>query len=61
MENWDTSNVTDMSFMFTFSVFNQNLSGWCVTKILSEPYNFHFLSSLIEKNKPLWENALVNR
>jgi surface protein len=54
LENWDTSNVTDMSFMFTFSIFNQNLSGWCVTKISSEPYNFSFLSSLIEKNKPLW-------
>ena len=39
--NWDTSNVTDMSYIFYVAdAFNQNLSGWCVTNITSEPIDF---------------------
>ena len=52
--NWDTSNVNNMGFMFTFTLFNQDLSGWCVSRILSEPLNFSLLSSLKESNKPIW-------
>ena len=52
--NWETSNVTNMGFMFSFTLFNQDLSTWCVKRISSEPYNFSFLSSLSESNKPIW-------
>ena len=34
--------------------FNQNLSGWCVTNITSEPSGFSPLSSLTNQNKPVW-------
>jgi len=34
--------------------FNQDLSGWCVTNISSEPPEFSIDSPLIESNKPVW-------
>jgi len=34
--------------------FNQDISGWCVTNITSEPYQFSDSSSLTESNKPVW-------
>ena len=34
--------------------FNQDLSGWCVTLILSEPSNFALNSVLVPENKPVW-------
>jgi hypothetical protein len=36
------------------SSFNVDLSGWCVTNILSEPSYFSYNSPLIESNKPIW-------
>lgn len=56
--NWDTSNVTDMSFMFNGNTaFNQYLSNWCVTNIVSEPERFSTNSVLENINKPLWGNC----
>ena len=57
--NWNTSSVTDMDYMFwgaggTNTIFNQNLSGWCVSNISSEPTFFAERSALINANKPLW-------
>ena len=41
MRNWDTSNVRDMFMMFdTAEAMQQNLSGWCVSKIGTKPHNF---------------------
>jgi len=49
------SNVTDMFQMFGgASAFNQDLSGWCVTNITSEPTSFSLSSPLSEDNKPVW-------
>nr|WP_275667565.1 BspA family leucine-rich repeat surface protein [Williamsoniiplasma luminosum] len=34
LNNWKTSNVTDMSYMFyAAKTFNNDLSGWDVTKV----------------------------
>jgi hypothetical protein len=34
--------------------FNQDLSGWCVSSIPSEPSDFTTNSALTEANKPIW-------
>jgi hypothetical protein len=34
--------------------FNQDISDWCVTNIVSEPINFSYASPLSESNKPVW-------
>jgi hypothetical protein len=36
------------------SSFNQDISGWCVSNINSEPINFLFSSALTDANKPVW-------
>jgi len=47
--------VTNMSSMFKSAIaFNQNISGWCVTNISSEPLDFSLNSALSESNKPVW-------
>lgn len=56
---WDTSNVTNMSGMFLDATnFNQNLRGWCVEKIPTEPAgylsDFATGSALTSVNKPNW-------
>ena len=45
-----------MVAMFSYaSSFNQDLTGWCVTNITSEPSKFATLSALItDANKPVW-------
>ena len=51
----DVSKVTNMEGMFyEATAFNQDISGWCVTNITSEPYYFSPNSSLIESYKPVW-------
>lgn len=53
--SWDTSNVVTMGNLFAgASIFNQNLSGWCVTNITTEPVNFSTGSALSANNKPVW-------
>jgi len=34
--------------------FNQDISSWCVTNIVSEPSEFSAESPLSESNKPIW-------
>jgi hypothetical protein len=48
--------VTDMASMFfSATAFNQNLTGWCVSLIPSEPTNFAGgTSGLTAPNKPIW-------
>lgn len=52
--DWDVSKVTDMGSMFQNSLFNQNISKWCVTNIPTEPLGFSASSSLAIQNKPVW-------
>ena len=52
--DWNVSNVTNMHTMFRNTSFNQDLSSWCVTNIVSEPNDFSVLSPLSESNKPVW-------
>ena len=55
INSWDTSAVTDMSYMFyEASVFNQDLTAWCVTNIAAEPVDFATSSALTNANKPVW-------
>lgn len=59
---WDVSNVTDMTRMFRASlqgtsvVFNQDLSGWCVSNIPSEPADFAATRSTSwdTSKQPVW-------
>ena len=53
----DTSQVTDMSNMFAHSpAFNQDLTGWCVPNIISEPSEFKTSSGMPSdgSNDPKW-------
>ena len=52
--SWDTSNVINMDNMFMGVSYNQDLSGWCVSNISSEPPQFWDTSSMVDSNKPLW-------
>jgi hypothetical protein len=36
------------------TAFNQDLTGWCVKNIASEPSEFAINSSLTDENKPIW-------
>jgi surface protein len=56
--SWNTSKVTNMSYMFSeASAFNQNLTGWCVTNITTEPTYFSTFSALTPANKPVWRTC----
>jgi surface protein len=37
---WDTSNVTDMSYMFSISQFNHDIGGWNVSNVIDMGYMF---------------------
>tara|TARA_B110000259_G_scaffold79577_1_gene93218 strand:+ start:2558 stop:2770 length:213 start_codon:yes stop_codon:yes gene_type:complete len=53
--SWNTSSANEMSYIFYFAqIFNQDLSGWCVTKIASEQTGFAISSALTNTNKPIW-------
>jgi hypothetical protein len=44
-----------MGFMFNAAtLFNQDLTNWCVTNITSEPSGFSYTSALTTANKPVW-------
>jgi len=42
------------SMFVNASSFNQDLTAWCVSNIISEPDNFATDSVLTEANKPVW-------
>jgi len=49
-----------MEAMFQFaSIFNQDLSGWCVQEIPSEPTDFATSSALTPENYPVWGSCPV--
>jgi len=44
-----------MNFMFYgTTAFNQNLSGWCVSTITSEPGGFHDSAASWVLDRPVW-------
>jgi len=44
-----------MNFMFRYAnLFNQDLTGWCVSNISSVPSLFSIGSALTNSNKPVW-------
>ena len=52
---WDVSSCSSMYSMLSgTTVFDQDLSGWCVQNILSEPINFAANSALSAAHKPVW-------
>jgi len=57
---WDVSNVTEMTGMFARSLsFNQNLSGWCVSGISSEPEGFTQGATSWTRPRPTWGTCPV--
>ena len=51
IENWDTSLITDMSFLFSMNkTFNSDISRWDVSKVTNMTYMFHGATSF---NQPL--------
>ena len=53
--SWDVSNVTNMDGMFFLNtLFNQDLSGWCVTLIPSLPTSFATSTPAWVLPKPVW-------
>ena len=52
---WNTAAVIDMNYMIRVATsFDQNLIGWCVTNITTEPTSFATGSSLRNLNRPVW-------
>jgi hypothetical protein len=55
MNLWNISGNTTMDSMFTLcTLFNQDLSNWCVTNIPSEPLQFSIGCSSWTLPKPIW-------
>ena len=53
IDEWDTSNVTDMKYMFVFCAkFNCNLGDWDVSSVENMEHMFDFCCSL--RSLPLW-------
>ena len=53
VDQWDTSNVTNMKYMFTFcDDFNCDLSDWNVSSVENMEHMFDFCCSL--RSLPLW-------
>ncbi|PPE03946.1 hypothetical protein EELLY_v1c07970 [Entomoplasma ellychniae] len=59
IENWDTSNVTNMSCMFNgASTFNSNISNWDTSKVTDMSYMFNNASSF-NSNISNWDTSSV--
>jgi hypothetical protein len=59
--DWNVSNVTDMSGMFrNAESFNQDLSGWCVSEIPSQPSGFDYTADNWILPRPIWGTCPSN-
>ncbi|MEJ6078825.1 BspA family leucine-rich repeat surface protein [Vibrio sp. 1-Bac 57] len=57
--DWDTSNITDMSFMFNGAkFFNQDISGWNTSKVTNMSYMFDGATSF-DGNIGAWDTSSV--
>lgn len=59
--NWDTSNITNMRFLFaTGSAFNQPIGNWDVSNVTDMGWMFHYLTTF---NQPLnnWNTSKVTK
>jgi surface protein len=57
LSDWDTSSVTNMDNMLEgASLFNQDLSGWCVSNIPTAPTSFDIGTSswTLPGSRPVW-------
>ena len=57
ISSWDTSAVTDMTLMFGYNdAFDQDLSGWCVSLIPSQPSDFDLYATswTLPDSRPIW-------
>ena len=59
MPDWDTSQVTDMSFAFAFAAsFNGNISNWDVSNVTDMRFMFHSASDF-NANISKWDVSQV--
>jgi surface protein len=50
ISQWDTSRVTNMSYLFHYDEFNEDISKWDVSKVENMDYMFYYASSF---NQPI--------
>ena len=55
---WDTSNVTDMKWMFFATDFNQDISNWDTSSVTDMSYMFRFTNNF-NKNIGSWDTSNV--
>ena len=57
ISSWDTSNVTDMSYMFYQNNFNQDIGNWDVSNVEDMKYMFH--SGVFNQDIGSWDTSSV--
>jgi surface protein len=58
--SWDTSNVTNMSYMFyENSAFNQDIGNWDTSSVTNMSYMFHGNSSVFNQDIGNWDTSSV--
>ena len=58
ISNWDTSLINDMSRLFQYSNFNENINDWDVSNVTNMEYMFYYCKNF---NQPLnnWDVSNV--
>ena len=59
--NWDTSNVTDMRWIFEgASKFNEDIGGWDTSNVTNMSYMFHCAYNFNQDYISKWDTSNVN-
>ena len=59
LDSWDVSNVTDMSYMFSYAdVFNQDIGNWDVSSVTDMSYMFHYAEAF-NQDIGSWDVSIV--